>query len=286
MKISVIISAHQKGRELACVLAGYAAQTRGADEIIVAQDGTDASIRAAVQQAQQLGLPVQHLTQQHRGFGKYRALNRAILVARGELLLFTDGDCIPRNDYVASYLRLIRRGTFLAGGSHISIPEPYHLQHDLRAAVLDQSAFAHAFLRSIPGFRKSRTRLYRNRLMARLLDLCTPRNAFSGANACAFRSDVLEVGGFDESMGYGGGDLNLGLRLNNIGVQGVRARHSLVSLHLDHTRSYFCADMQRANHAWNRAVRQGGYTLPRQSQIRQLPDAPWLAGAPPFATIR
>ncbi|MES2299494.1 MAG: glycosyltransferase [Pseudomonadota bacterium] len=284
MKITVIISAHAKGRELACVLAGYAAQTRLADEIIVAQDGTDPSIRVALAAFPSLG--VQHLMQEHRGFGKYRAVNRAILVARGELLLFTDGDCVPRDDYIDNYARLARRGSFLAGGSHISIPEPYHQQHDLREAIRAQSLFDYQHLRAIPGFRKSRSRLTRHRLLARCLDLLTQRNAFSGANTCAWRSDVLAVGGFDESMAYGGGDINLGLRLNNAGVRGLRARHSLVSLHLDHTRSYYCAQQERANHAWNREVRFYGHTLPRASHIKQQNETLWTPGSLAYAAER
>jgi GT2 family glycosyltransferase len=272
MNITVIISAHRKGRELECVLAGYAMQTRRADQIIIAQDGVDPAIGAAIDTVQRQGwkLPLLHQTQEQRGFGKFRAVNRAILAASGELLLFTDGDCVPRNDFVENYLRLMAPGMFLAGGSHISIPEDYHQRHDLLDAVRDQSVFDYAFLSAIPGFRKSAARLTRNRRLARLLDRITQRNAFSGSNSCAWRDDVLAVGGFDEAMAYGGGDLNMGLRLNHIGVRGVRARHTLVSLHLDHGRSYYCAEKERANHDWNRQVRRQRMVLPRVSQIRQL----------------
>lgn len=269
MKISVIISAHKKRREMEFVLAGYAAQTRMPDQIIVAQDGEFPEIAEAVASVADLKLPLLHLTQEHRGFGKCRALNKAILQASGDLLLFTDGDCIPRDDFVDTYLRLTRPGTFLAGGSHISIPESYHQQHDLRAAIRDQSLFDYGFLSAIPGFSKSRNRLLRNPALQRFYDLLTPRNAFSGANSCAFRNDVMQVGGFDESFSYGGEDLNIGLRLNNIGVRGVRARHSIVSLHLDHGRSYYDAELEKANHAWNKEVRRNRHVLPRQSPIRQ-----------------
>lgn len=250
------------------VLAGYAAQTRPADEIIVSQDGEFPEIAEAVANSRHLGLPLIHLTQEHRGFGKCRALNKAILQATGDLLLFTDGDCVPRDDFVETYLRLSRPGTFLAGGSHISVPEQYHQAHDLRQHILDQKLFDYAFLSAIPGFDKSRNRLLRNPRLQRFYDFLSPRNAFSGANSCAWRIDVLKVGGFDESMAYGGEDLNMGLRLNNIGVRGVRARHSIVSLHLDHGRGYYDAALHQANQAWNREVRAKGIVYPRASPIR------------------
>jgi glycosyltransferase involved in cell wall biosynthesis len=198
MKITVIISAHRKGRELECVLTGYAQQTRRPDQIIIAQDGVDPSIGAAINALRLRGVPLPpllHQMQEQHGFGKFRALNRAILAASGELLLFTDGDCIPRDDFVERYVRLMQPGMFLAGGSHVSIPEAYHERHDLLAAIGDQRVFDYAFLSAIPGFRKNANRLTRNRRLARLMDWLTPRNAFSGSNSCAWREDVLAVGG-------------------------------------------------------------------------------------------
>ncbi|MBY0241584.1 MAG: glycosyltransferase [Burkholderiaceae bacterium] len=270
MKITVIISAHKKRREMEFVLAGYAAQRRPADQIIVSQDGEFPEIAAAIASSAHLNLPLLHLTQEHRGFGKCRALNAAILRASGDLLLFTDGDCVPRDDFVETYVNLMRPGIFLAGGSHISLPEPYHQAHDLVPDIRSQRLFDYDFLSGIDGFSKSRNRLLRQPRLQRFYDFLSPRNVFSGANSCAWRDDVLKVGGFDESMAYGGEDQNIGLRLNNIGIKGVRARHSIVSLHLDHGRGYYDAALHQANKDWNREVRSNKYVFPRVSPIRQM----------------
>lgn len=270
MKITVIISAHKKRREMEFVLAGYAAQRRPADEIIVSQDGEFPEIAEAVANSAHLNLPLMHLTQEHRGFGKCRALNKAILQASGDMLLFTDGDCVPRDDFVETYVKLMRPGIFLAGGSHISVPEPYHQTHDLIPDIQSQRLFDYDFLSGIAGFSKSRNRLLRNPRLQRFYDFLSPRNVFSGANSCAWRADVLKVGGFDECMAYGGEDQNIGLRLNNIGIRGVRARHSIVSLHLDHGRGYYDAALHQANKDWNKEVRSKKYVYPRVSPIRQM----------------
>lgn len=272
MKITVIISAHKKRREMEFVLAGYAAQRRPADQIIVSQDGEFPEIAAAIASSAHLNLPLLHLTQEHRGFGKCRALNAAIVRASGDLLLFTDGDCVPRDDFVETYVNLMRPGIFLAGGSHISVPEHYHQAHDLVPDIRSQRLFDYDFLSGIDGFSKSRNRLLRNPRLQRFYDFLSPRNVFSGANSCAWRDDVLKVGGFDESMAYGGEDQNIGLRLNNIGIKGVRARHSIVSLHLDHGRGYYDAALHQANKDWNREVRSNKYVLPRVSPIRQMSE--------------
>jgi hypothetical protein len=43
-------------------------------------------------------------------------LNRAILAAETDYLIFTDGDCIPRADFVATHLKFRRPKHFLSGG--------------------------------------------------------------------------------------------------------------------------------------------------------------------------
>ncbi len=267
MKTTVIISAYMQSRDLRYVLLGYATQTVPADEIIVTQDGTDPAVAKIVQDMRNSGLQLIHLTQEHRGFGKCRALNQAIQHARGDHLIFTDGDCIPRNDFVQKHRTLIRPGTFLAGGSHISLPQDFHRQGDLDAVIHGQELFQYAYLNAIPGFNKSRFRLTRHTCIARPLDIITQRNAFISCNASAFKHDLLAVGGFDEAMQYGGEDLNIGLRLNNIGIKGVRARYSLVNLHLDHPRGYRDLKIIAANKAWNKEVKKRKLVLPLSSQL-------------------
>ena len=265
MKTAVIISAHTKARELGFVLAGYAVQTTPPNEIIVTQDGTDPRIAPVIEHARTYGLTITHLTQPHQGFGKCRALNRAIQHACSDLLIFTDGDCIPRNDFVQRFTELIRRGQFLAGGSHINLPEHFYQTHDLTESIRNQSLFLYSTLTQITGFHKSRFRLTRCTTLARALDQLTQRNAFSGANSAAFRTDILAVGGFDESMGYGGEDTNLGIRLNNIGIRGIRARYSLVTLHLDHQRSYADPSIILANKIWNKTIKKKRNIFPKTS---------------------
>src|SRR5690242_8783328 len=47
---------------------------------------------------------------------KSQILNKAICAASTEYLIFTDGDCIPRADFVEVHVRNARAGKFLSGG--------------------------------------------------------------------------------------------------------------------------------------------------------------------------
>jgi hypothetical protein len=91
------------------------------------------------------------------------------------------------------------------------------------------------------------------------LDRATPvQRAWCGANASAFREAILAVIGFDESMKYGGGDKELGVRLANSGVPGRHLRYTAPLVHLDHPRGYADPALMRANRARVRSIRQSG----------------------------
>jgi hypothetical protein len=73
--------------------------------------------------------------------------------------------------------------------------------------------------------------------------LSTARPTWNGHSASCLRSEALAVNGFNEEMGYGGEDVEFGLRLNHIGLTARRIRFSAIALHLDHKRGYVTPEM-------------------------------------------
>lgn len=267
MHITVIISAYKNWKALRYCLEGYRVQTLQPHQIIVAEDDEGPEIRDFLRGFSIPGVDIRHVTQPNQGFRKCKILNSAIKQATGDLLIFTDGDCIPRNDFVETHARKSRRGIFLSGGSHINLPQEFHQQHDLSEDIASQRLFDYAYLSAIPGFKKSGLRLTRNKTIAALLDLLTQRNVFSGATSSAFREDILAAKGFDESMGYGGEDKNMGIRLNNLGIKGRRIRHSLCCLHLDHPRGYVKPEVIQKNKLHNKKTKRERTIYPQLSSL-------------------
>jgi hypothetical protein len=271
MKISVVVSAYDNWRALDFTLLGYRLQTRPPAELIVAEDSEFPQVADVVGRHAALArFPIRHLRHADLGFRKCLILNRAIAEATSPFLVFTDADCIPRADLLATYERLARPGRFVAAGSHVNLPESFHATRLTAAQIGDQRLFDRDYL-ALQGVEVRRTRLLKPGLLPGLLDTLTPRNAFVGNNSGAYRADLLRVAGFDEAMGYGAEDSNLGIRLNHANVYGFRARHSLVCLHLDHPRSYRHEDEVAANRAWNRQIAKTATTLPRQSLLLPKP---------------
>jgi len=84
-------------------------------------------------------------------------------------------------------------------------------------------------------------------------DRLTPTLAtWNGHNASGWKADLVAVNGFDERMGWGGEDRELGERLVNAGVRPKQIRHRAVCVHLDHSRGY----VDQAVLRWNERRRQ------------------------------
>lgn len=239
MWITVIVSTYNNPTALEKSFWGWRQQSDPDFDVLIADDGSGAETRQLVERIR-TSMPgrVQHVWHEDNGFRKSKILNEAIRSAQGEYLIFTDGDCIPRDDFVSAHRRYCRPHYFLSGGSHIDAPERVH-QALTEQEVASQCAFDPAWLISRGMPRKYRRRLTRDRQLACLFDLLTPRpGVFTGANASAWKSDILAINGFDSSSTYGSDDKEIGARLTNNGVKSRQLKHSLVCLHQSHPRPY------------------------------------------------
>ena len=63
-----------------------------------------------------ISLIIKHIWRSHNVFQKCRILNKAIEATDGEYLIFSDGDCIPREYFVDVHKKRSQRGFFLSGG--------------------------------------------------------------------------------------------------------------------------------------------------------------------------
>lgn len=257
VKISVIVSTYNRPEALEKTLWGLCCQTRPDFQVLIADDGSTEETWQLIGRFQANSpLDLVHVSHEDRGFRKGRILNQAIVRATGDYLIFLDGDCIPRDDFVAAHCRWARPHCYIAGGSHIEIPSCLHA--DIRREEIEsQRVFQVAWLASC-GMQagKYRYRLTRNPRLARWLDLLTPRpGVLVGANSSAWKHDILAVNGFDETFTYGSDDKELGVRLTNCGVKSRRLKYSLVCVHLSHPRAYAAPERVAENKQKLRQVR-------------------------------
>lgn len=247
VRLSVIVSTYRSPEWLEKVLWGYLAQTHRHFELLVADDGSPDETARVIARYSQEGIPMHHVWQRDRGFRKSRILNRAIVRAGEEYLVFTDGDLIPRADFLAVHAGLAAKGRFLSGGC---VRLPMGVSRAItREDVAEGRVFAAAWLRARGGGgARGWTKLVVPAFAAAAADrLTTTRPTWNGGNASGWRRDLIAANGFDERMGYGGQDRELGRRLENAGVRGRGIRYRALCVHLDHARGYADREDARNN---------------------------------------
>ncbi|WP_037200630.1 glycosyltransferase family 2 protein [Rhodopirellula baltica] len=246
-RISVIITTFNAPDELWLVLVGYQMQTERDFEILIADDGSDSRTAAVVERFRNsCDIETHHVWHENDGFRKCEILNRAIEQANSDYLLFTDGDCIPRPDFLAVHLREAEPKRFLSG-TYNNLPESFKgliTEANVRSGL----AFRLKWLRTngLP-FSSKCLRLVRNKTFTSVMNrLTTTRPTWNGCNVSGWKSDIEAVNGYDERMRYGGLDREIGLRMNNRGIRGKQIRFKAICLHVDHPRGYMNdEDLQR-----------------------------------------
>lgn len=239
LKVSVVIATYNMPDWLEKVLWGYENQTFSKFEVIIADDGSKEDTQKLIKRFQdESNLDINHLWHEDQGYRRQTILNKAIMAAKYEYVLFTDGDCIPRADFIETHVRFAEEGRFLSGGY---CKLPMSLSNLISCDdIKTQRCFDPNWLkeRGLNGSSQLR-KLGAKGKWADFLDYVTPANAsFNNCNASAWKADLLMVNGYDERMQYGGPDREIGERLENAGIKGKQIRHRAICLHLDHARGY------------------------------------------------
>ena len=248
MKLSVIITTYNSEDWLRKVLIGYSVQTETDFELVIADDGSTIKTKQVIESfSSKFKYPILHVWQEDNGFRKSEILNKAILKANADYLLFTDGDCIPRNDFVITHLKHQQKGYFLSGGY---FKLPLSLSNLISEEdINNQNCFSIKWLVNNglkADFKVSK--LTKNTYFASFMNwITTTKKTFNGHNSSVFKEDLLAINGFNQDMHYGGLDREVGERLFNLGILAKQIRYEAICLHLHHERGYADAQKIEAN---------------------------------------
>jgi glycosyltransferase involved in cell wall biosynthesis len=236
VKVSVITTVYNRPEHLRLLLAALALQTRRPDEIVVADDGSDADSAAAMaRHLAAAGLPWQGVRQEKAGYRLAAARNLGIRAATGDYLLFLDCDIAPLPDTVAIHARAAAPGRLLCAHRALldeaatralfaAVPAPAPADWEVAWSAADQSdleAAAREFARQAARRRWHLARAHKPKLL--------------GCHFSLFRADVERVNGFDENfVGWGYEDDDFARRLYKAGVQPHSVIEEARALHLWH----------------------------------------------------
>jgi len=235
-KVSIILATYNWPEALRLSLQSLNAQTYKDFEVVIADDGSQDATRVLIeQQRERVAFHLVHEWQEDKGFRKAKILNQAIQCARGEYLIFLDGDCIVQPDFVEQHVHLAEAGVMVTGGRILLGPQltaqlcqletwsfSDWVTQALRHRMTGQLNKLLPLFLKLPDFK---ARIYRRFEWRRI----------KGCNMAAWREDVVRIDGFDEALeGWGHEDADFVFRLQNSGIRRKSGSWSTEVLHLWH----------------------------------------------------
>ncbi len=235
MKIGVIVTTYNQPTMLKAVLQGYNRQTDDDFEIVIADDGSTHQTRAVIEDFKDnTKFKVSHCWHEDNGFRAAEIRNKAVTQCDSEYLVFSDGDCVPSDNFVASHRTYSEAGFFLAGNRILC-------NRVFTANVVSE-------LENCWGFSLWQwlLKFYKGEINSFLPLLTFPNsslrkltpNRWSGVKTCnlsLWRRDFENVNGLDESFqGWGLEDSDLAIRLVNSKVFHKSVRYAALVFHLWH----------------------------------------------------
>lgn len=227
--VSVIVATYEWPEALHVVLSALLEQRGSPFDLVIADDGSGAATSEVVSLwKREFGNRLVHVWQPDAGFRRTRILNQAAMRAQGDFLIFIDGDCVPRRQFVQSVRRAALPGWFLAS-------KRLNLSAGLSDRVTRQELpiwrwSVYRWLRSpgelLGGDRevqsigllipvRDRRRPWRSRQPE-----FTPPFGGYGSLFGVRRRDFERVNGFDMRFeGWGAEDADIALRLRRLGIR-------------------------------------------------------------------
>jgi predicted glycosyltransferase involved in capsule biosynthesis len=179
-------------------------------------------------------VPVQYVYHEDQGFRAGTIRNKAVAKSHGEYLLFIDGDCIPRPDFIATHREIAETEYFVAG-NRVLLSQAFTQVVLEQAILLHQKSTRYFFGLRLQG--KINRVLPFLKLPLGLLRKSQPRKWQKAmtCNLAIWREDFLQVNGFDELFeGWGYEDSDLVIRLIHAGLRRKEGRFAVPVLHCWH----------------------------------------------------
>src|SRR5438477_1899137 len=194
-RVSVVVCAYNAARTMDACLESLRTLNYPDYEVIVVNDGsTDATLaiserHKAVYDADPGGPRMVIISQENKGLSVAR--NVGAQAATGEIVAYTDSDCVPDPDWLAFLVyKFVRSGFVAVGGPNFPPPEPFLVP---AAVAVSPGGPTHVLLNDEVAEHSP------------------------GCNMAFTKKALLEVGGFDPTYTSAGDDVDVCWRLQNRG---------------------------------------------------------------------
>jgi glycosyltransferase involved in cell wall biosynthesis len=220
--ISVVISTYNSVEWLKKVIWGYNTQTYRNFEMVIADDGSRQETFDLIEEMKkEVFYPIIHVWHEDNGFQKTQILNKAIVACTTDYIMMSDGDCIPRPDFVEQHIKFREEGFFLSGGYH---KLPMELSKNItKEDIYSGNCFEVSWLME-NGMESSFKNgiIESNGLLSSLLNkIGFSKPKFNFYNASAWKNDILAVDCFNQMQDFTNRLVTSGIKTKQIGYSAI-----------------------------------------------------------------
>lgn len=236
--LSLIVSFYNKIKDLELVLASLETQSYNNFEVLIADDGSSDEAVEKLSRISDGPLNIRHIRHEDKGWRKNIILNKAVAGSSSDYLVFIDGDCILHPRCLEEHHRSRRKGWITAGrrvnlsGSITGSLTPGKVRKGWLQGRL-MFRIAYDSLGQSRTFFENGIYIKSKRIRARINK---KDKGVLGSHFSIFKSDLLEVNGFDERFLHPavGEDTDLEKRLRRNGMRVQTLKHIAIQYHLYH----------------------------------------------------
>ena len=234
--ISLIISFYKRLDFLELVLQSLDRQSFNNFEVIIAEDDNNQQTVDFIEKARLLySFSIEHVSHEDLGFRKTRILNSAIRKARGEQLVFIDGDCVLQKHFMKEYSKAISKTHFCYGRRIFCSKK--HTDILLKSKSIRKT---NIFWTVYYGGKSIGAGLY----FPFKINIDKQHRRILGCNWGILKGNILEVNGFDEDYNLAGvgEDFDIDWRLKMRGFKVRSMKGKAIVYHMYHNANYSSSD--------------------------------------------
>ncbi len=239
--ISVIVSVYKDTEALDLILKSLLNQTIDDFEIIISEDCESIEMQTYLKKYKD-NKKITHLSQKDNGWQKNIALNKAVRHAKGDYLIFIDGDIIPYRDFVEKHKQNITHSRILCG-KRVELGNFFSKL--IRKGYLSTYIIEKLYWLFLPFLALDKARhieeglkLKKDSSLEKRLNKKRPM--IIGCNFSCFKKDLEFINGFDEDYTTPsvGEDIDLTWRFQHFGIDSKSVRYLANTFHLYHPRTW------------------------------------------------
>lgn len=225
-RTSLIITTYNSPDYLKAVLESIKKLTPLPFEVIIADDGSGEETALVIKEFQKsFPCPLKHSWQKDEGFRAAKSRNKAAKEARGEYLIFIDGDMILEPSFIKDHLKFAKRKLFLQG-SRVLLDEEKTKSLLSGKRIKLSSTKCPLLSHLVYNFSLKRAKFFEKNDFIK---------GVRGCNMSFFKSDFDAICGFNENFkGWGREDSEFVVRFLFNGGEFRKLKFSALAWHLYH----------------------------------------------------